>query len=261
MTVAEAASATAGRLLYHVIVKGALFLAAILAGGAMAQAPDPRLPVSTLVREDIFAGYLENDTGRLDKGEQTLRLLLEQRPAAKGEIRAWQGGAALYRAVRAYEHHNAGEFKRNFTSAQDWFSEAARLAPDSLSVASTTGVAQVMFADRLPRTERPAAWAKAYDAFQFLWSRQAGEIGTLPTHLKGELLAGLAQSAYSTGRIREVEGYLDRMIQLLPHTPYIPQAQEWKRNLAVPPKRGIVCRTCHEPGTLSLRLFTLGKQP
>ena len=73
---------------------------------AKSQAPprfDSRLSVSTLVREDIFAGFIDDDMERLARGEKTVDLLLEQRPDDKPVLLAWQAGAKMYRAVRAFE--------------------------------------------------------------------------------------------------------------------------------------------------------------
>ena len=72
---------------------------------AVAQSPEPplsdaRLSVNTLVREDIFAGFIGDDMERFSRGEKNIRLLIEKRPAAKAVLLAWQGGATLYR-VRA----------------------------------------------------------------------------------------------------------------------------------------------------------------
>src|SRR3954451_21239730 len=52
---------------------------------------NPRLTVHTLVREDIFAGFIINDEARLANGERTLDRLLIERPGAKADIVAWQG--------------------------------------------------------------------------------------------------------------------------------------------------------------------------
>ena len=69
-----------------------------------AQAPEPpiadtRLTVHTLVREDIFAGFLQNDLARLARAEKNLETLLASRPGERPGVLAWQGGAALTRAA------------------------------------------------------------------------------------------------------------------------------------------------------------------
>ena len=53
-----------------------------------AQAPEPplgdtRLTVHTLLREDIFAGFLQNDLARLGRAERNADALLASRPAER----------------------------------------------------------------------------------------------------------------------------------------------------------------------------------
>jgi hypothetical protein len=218
---------------------------------------DPRLSVNTLVREDIFAGFLEDDMESFSRGERTIELLLEQRPGERPTLLAWKGGAALYRAVRAHEDHRAGEFHDKYRQALDLFSEARKLGPDDLGVDAVTGGTYVVFADRLPEGYRAAAWSRAYDCYRRLWGRQGAAVAELPTHLRGELLGGLAQSARRTGRGREADEYLDKILALLPDTPYEPVAKRWKKE----PGAGtsIACLTCHAPGRLAARRAALGE--
>jgi len=115
---------------------------------------DPRLTVHTLVREDIFAGFIINDEARLAKGERTLDRLLVERPDAKADIVAWQGWAALTWAVYAHEQEN--EFARYYRKASELYAEAARLAPNSGSVAVIIGASYAVLGDRLPDQYRPS---------------------------------------------------------------------------------------------------------
>jgi tetratricopeptide (TPR) repeat protein len=218
---------------------------------------DPRLSVSTLVREDIFAGFLEDDMERFSRGERTIRLLLEQRPGERPTLLAWKGGAALYRAVRAAESNRAEEFRDEYRQALDLFSEARKLGPDDLGVDAVTGGTHVVLADRLPEEHRAAAWSRAYDSYRRLWKRQGAAVAGLPKHLRGELLGGLAQSAQRTGRRREADEYLDKILALLPDTPYEPIAKQWKKEPEAAARTSIACLTCHAPGRLAARRAAL----
>ena len=73
----------------------------------------------------------------------------------------------------------------------------------------------------------------------------------LPRHLRGELLGGLAQSAQRTGRTRELGEYLDKILKLLPDTPYEPIARKWKDDPNSASGARIACLTCHAPGRLA----------
>ena len=92
-------------------IKKALLVVALVTVAA-AQSPQPpladsRLTVHTLVREDIFAGWMTDDMARFERGEKNIQLLLERRPDQKANLLAWKGGATLYRAVRANENNRA----------------------------------------------------------------------------------------------------------------------------------------------------------
>jgi tetratricopeptide (TPR) repeat protein len=226
------------------------------------QSPEPplddkRLTIHTLVREDIFAGFLQNDMTRLARGEKNIEQLMEKRPGSKAELLAWKGGATVYRAVRALEEKRQDEFKQKYQQAQDIFAEANKLMPGNGGVAAVEGGTLVLFADQLPKEYRAAAWEQAYSAFQILWKYQGAGIEKMPTHFKGELLGGLAQSALRTGRKEEANQYLDKILATLGGTPYEPVAKRWKDDPKSAESSTIACMTCHEGGRLSAKLTAL----
>lgn len=231
---------------------------------AAAQSPDPplsdaRLTVHTLVREDMFAGFLENDMTRFARGEKNIDALLEQRPGDRANLLAWKGSGALYRAVRAHEAGNAADFQKHFEQVQSNFAEAAKLPSGNDGVFAIIGGSMSVFADRLPAEVRPAAWSQAYDAYSLLWKFQGPAVDKLPVHFRGELLAGLAQSAQRTGRTEEAAQHLDRLITSLAGTQYEPEARRWKADPAAAANSKITCKNCHNPGRLSSRLRELGQ--
>ncbi len=241
-----------------------ILMALATAAVAVAQGPDTaafdsRLSIHTIVREDIFAGYLGNDMERFAEGEKKLELLLTERPKAKAELLAWKGGAELYRAVRANETKQPGEFGRHYSRALTLFDEASQLAPASIGVLAVTGGSYVTLAERLPEQHRAKAWDTAYNAYNAIWKAQAASVEKLAVHLKGELIAGLAQSAQRTGRASEAAEHLDRMISLLPNTPYETRAKRWKESPEIAGRSSLVCQTCHEPGRLAARTAALPK--
>jgi hypothetical protein len=238
----------------------ALFLMTV--AGVAAQSPEPpltdsRLTVHTLVREDIFAGFLSNDMDRFARGEKNIDLLMEKRPGAKSDLLAWKAGAAYYRAVVAYEEKRKDEFEKNYRQALDLFAQARAAGPDNGGVSAILGGTNVIFADRLPKEYRAAAWSQAYDAYQALWKYQGQAVERLPLHLKGELLSGLTMSAQRTGRTEEMQQYLDKMITMLQGTPYEPVAKKWKENPQAAANTSLACMSCHDAGRLNSRLNAL----
>jgi tetratricopeptide (TPR) repeat protein len=251
-----------GGLAMRATIGSCIFLV-LLASNVSAQSPDPpldnkKLTIHTLVREDIFAGWRAQDMERFARAEKNIDLLLEQRPNSRSELLAWKGGAKLYRAVLAREAGNDEEFQKYFKEAQEHFAEAKTLTPKHPAVAAVVGGSYVMFADRLPEEARAAAWNESYDNYQLLWSVQAPLLEKLPLHIRGELLAGLAQSAQRTGRTKELDEYLDKMIAVLPDSGYGRMAEQWKKDPQSAATSNISCKSCHAEGRLSARLAGKG---
>ena len=83
----------------------------------------------------------------------------------------------------------------------------------------------------------------------------------MPIHHRGEVLAGLAQAAQRTGRAEETTQHLDRIIELLPNTPYEARARKWKENPKLAASTTIACMTCHDAGKLEARRAALNSAP
>lgn len=245
-------------------VMSTLVMLLITTGVAKAQSPEPplsdtRLTVHTLLREDIFAGFMANDMVRLTRAERNVEQLLKDRPDQRGNLLAWRGGAAMHRAVFAHEAGNSGEFLKYLEAARAAFAEAARQSSGNDGAAAITGGTYAVFADRLPEPFRAAAWADAYSNYSLLWQQQGSAIDKLPVHHRGEVLGGLVQSAQRTGRTEEMMMHLDRMLTLMKGTPYEATAQQWKDNPASAATTKVTCKACHNPGRLSSTLASLQK--
>ena len=244
-------------------IKTAILVVAVVTVAA-AQSPEPplsesRLPVHTLLREDVFAGFMDNDMTRFTRAERNIDVLIEARPSERGNLLAWRGSTSLYRAVLAHEAGNADAFQRHLQIARDAFASAAQATSGNEGVAAITGGSFAVFADRLPPDQRAAAWAQAYEAYSTLWKQQGPIVDKLPVHHRGELLSGLAQSAQRTGRTEEAAQHLDRMLALLQGTAYEATAKQWKASPAVAANTTLTCKNCHNPGRLAPRLAALNQ--
>ena len=244
-------------------LKTALFVFGLVTVAA-AQSPDlllseARLTVHTLLREDIFAGFRNDNMDRLSRAERNIDALLKERPEQRANLLAWKAGASTYRAVRAHESGHAEESERYLAEALDGFAAAAKLDSGNDGVAPITGGTMVTFADRLPEKHRAAAWSLAYDNYSALWKQQGAGIEKLPVHFKGEVLSGLTQSAQRTGRTEETARYVDMMLTVLSETPYEAMAKQWKSDPSSAAATNLTCKGCHAPGRLSSRLEAIKK--
>jgi hypothetical protein len=234
--------------------------AAVTAVKAQSIAPpldDTRLTVHTLLREDLFAGFIDDNTTRFERGEKNLAALLDKRPDQRANLLAWRAGTEVYRAVVAHEGGKAAEYDKYMTAAKKDFTEARTLSKGGDGVPPITGGVYAVFADRLPEKDRAAAWQQAYESYSILWNAQKDQLEQLPLHFKGEVLAGMAQSAQRTGRTAESAQFVDRMLALLADTPYEGTARKWKENPSFAASATLTCKNCHSAGRLNAKLAAL----
>jgi len=243
--------------------KGALMAFAVTTTLA-AQSPEiplaeTRLTVHTLLREDVFSGFLDNNMERVARAEKNLDLLLLQRPGERANLLAWRGAIEVLRAVRGQETGKPEEFAPHFEKARKDFAEASKLSSGNDGVAPIIGGTYAVFGDRLPQEHRAAAWAQAYDSYSLLWKQQGAQIEQMPVHFKGEVLAGMAQSAQRTGRAEESAQFVDKMLTILAETPFERGARQWKADPASAATTSLTCKNCHAAGRLTAKIAALPK--
>lgn len=221
---------------------------------------DTRLTIHTLVREDIFAGWRSDNMERHERGLRNIDTLLEKRPEAAADLLAWKGGATLFHAVLAHEDGRDDECEALYTEAIDLWKQSREADAKSGGAASVIGGSYALFTDRLPEDKRADAWEACYQSYQVLYGLQKDFADQLPTHMRGELYGGLAQSAHRTGRMDEYEKYRDLIIEAMPKTAYARVALRWKENPEAANTENISCKSCHTAGRLSSKLATLGDE-
>lgn len=248
-----------GCMLSFMLQRG--MLVCLLSLTAAAQSSfDSRLSVHTVVREDIFAGWMSNDMERLGRGEKNLEALLAERPQSKAPLLAWKASIALTRATAAHEAGKKADFEREHRKAMELFDEAAKAGPTDFGVLAVTGGSYTQFADRLPEPQRSAAWQVAYKSYRAMHEQQKEQADRMPLHLKGELLAGLALTAQRTGHAEEAAALLTRIVEGMPGTVYATSAKRWIERPETREKSSLACQTCHDPGRLAARQTALAAQ-
>ena len=161
--------------------------------------------------------------------------------------------------MRAHEAGQADEFARRFAEARDGFAEAAKLETGNDGVAAITGGTMAVFADRLPAKHRAPRGRRPTTTTRCCGSSRAPASRRCPCTHKGEVLAGLTQSAQRTGRSEEAAHYLDKMLTVLADTPYEAMAKQWKADPASAATTNLTCKNCHNAGRLANRLAALNK--
>lgn len=225
--------------------------AACALAAVIAQETRPaNVPFYTWVREDTFAGFIDDDMVRFERGVKKAEEYLSG-TASRTDAENWIGATKVYRAVRAFREGSdaAGE-----TLLREAFAEMDRAAasqPDNVGVRATAGGTLSYFASQLPERHGQAAMQKAREHYSALWQAQSPALAHLPPHIKGELLAGVAETEFRAGDRERAMTMLSTIVKELPGTGYAKTAEAW---LAAPDKvtreERLVCKSCHEPGRL-----------
>jgi hypothetical protein len=214
-------------------------------------APKPdNLPVSIWVREDLFAGYLNGNMRAFQRGERKLDELLAQKPNAPG-IRSWKLSAEFFRAVLLHEANDRQAFEERYQEVTSRFEDLRQQTPNSVGLLALYGGTIATLAHRLPVELQDAANRRATEMFLRLEELQQAEFDKLPLHHRGEVLAGIAQSAARSGQDDLARKYLTRIATTLPNTPYAAFAQMMLKDKNAMRTRRIACNSCHEPNRLA----------
>jgi hypothetical protein len=235
------------------MLKHGLLIFALGAGAVWGVTFDPRLSVHTVVREDIFAGFMANDQERLLRGEKNLEILLTERPDAKAALLAWKGSIAVWRAVIAHEAKKPAESESEYRKALEFFVEAAKAGPEDGGVMAINAASWGYFGDRLPEKYRAAAWKTSYENYKAMWKQQAPAVDNMPLHLKGELLAGMTVSSARNGQVADAQQFAERIVSTMPETAYASLAAKWKDGKGP----NLMCHSCHDAGRLEARRAAL----
>ena len=226
-----------------------------MAGTALvfSQEMPKNMRVSTWVREDLFAGYLDGDMTRHAQGVKKLETALARNPNAADAL-GWQGGNFLLSAVRAYEAGDQAGFDKEYAKALDSLARAAEIAKQIPAyregVLAITGGSFTVFGDRLPASHRREAWLKVRENYTALRELQKARFDQFPVHFRGEIMAGLAQAAQRLGEPEKATALTQELVTALPGTPYAVFGKRWLDKPETMAKTKIACSSCHDAGRL-----------
>jgi tetratricopeptide (TPR) repeat protein len=220
------------------------------AGQAVSGQRPAGVPFYTWVREDTFGGFIEDDMARFERGVQKTQQYLDEN-ATNADAANWMAASRVYRAVQAFERGDAAAGDRIMQDALTAMDAAVAQAPNSLGIRATAGGTLAYFASRLPERHYKAALQKAREHYAALYAAQAPALAQFPLHIKGELLAGVAETEFRVGDRDKALTFLNKIVTEMPDTAYGQKAAAWlKSPERVDRDARLVCQSCHEPGRL-----------
>lgn len=214
------------------------------------------VPFYQWVREDTFAGFMADDMVRFERGMQKTQEYLKE-DANNMDALNWLGAGTVYRAVRAFDAGDDVKGDQLFRDAVAMMDKAAAAAPDNIGVRATAGGTLILFASRLPDRHYRTGLEKAREHYAVLYKLQAAQLDKYPLHLKGEVLAGAAETEFRAGNRETANTYLNKIVTGMPGTRYAQVAETWlKSPESVTKKDRLACQSCHEAGRLSAWMKT-----
>ena len=236
---------------WKVAIVGALLVCATGLATIAAQEQRPaNVPFYTWVREDTFAGFMDDDMTRFERGVQRAEAYLEENPE-RADAANWVGATNVYRAVRAFRAGDNAAGEDLLRSAMTAMDQAVSRAPNDVGIRATAGGTLVLFASQLPAEHHRAVMEKAREHYAALYRVQSPALAHLPLHIKGELLAGVAETEFRVGDKDRAASVLNTIVKELPGTAYARTAETW---LQAPDKvtreSRLACQSCHEAGRL-----------
>jgi hypothetical protein len=225
--------------------------AALVSAGAQEKEVRPKnVPFYTWVREDTFAGWMNNDLVRHANGMKRAQEWLDDNPGSPEAIN-WLGAGKMFEAVRAFDAGDQAKGDALFQESVAMMEKGQALAPAHPGILATTAGTLMNFAAKLPDRQSRLAVEKARAPYATLYTLQEAMLDRFPLHLKGEVLAGVAETEWRVGDREKGIAFLNRIVTGMPGTPYARTAETWlKTPEAVTKESRLVCQSCHEAGRL-----------
>lgn len=220
-----------------------LGLAALLAAGCQAPAPNPAPPKAGAVavpatsqadagerfddrvRDDFFAGF-QGDAAALARGMAECDRALAADPK-HAEALVWHGAGALFQAGELFQ---GGHFVKGmllWRKALGEMDRAVALAPDNIAVRIPRGAAVLPASRFVPAGQAPALIERGLADYERVLQIQEPYFTRVPLHSRGELLFGLADGYYRLGDTEKSRAYLRRVEADCAGSAYARRAAAW----------------------------------
>jgi hypothetical protein len=209
-----------------------------------------KIRLETWVREDLFAGWIANDTKTFDRGVQKVERYLNEHPDDRTAL-AFKYLVVSYDILRARAKADDASYAKHLAAANDL---RARIFTGNLRDPGpyiVVGSCLVRTAAVAPGSDRKWMFQEGRDLLAKVPELQGQVFEQLPPHLRGELWAELAFASDRLGDAAERDRILDTMVTKLAGTPYETRARSWQKPGNLTKETDYACISCHEPGRLA----------
>ena len=207
-----------------------------------APAPKKAERFDHLVRDDFFAGLLQQDEAALDRGMKFCEDTLARDPN-HSEAMVWHGGGLIIKAGNAFRARDSAKGMELWARGMTEMDRAVELAPENIGTLIPRGAVLLAAAPFVPEPQRASLLDKGLGDYEKVLALQAAEFDSLSRHAKSQLLYGLADGWQRRGDMTRARGYYQRLDGAAGDSAYGQRARAWLAGDTRP--RQMACGGCH----------------
>ncbi len=215
---------------------------AAAAPASTAAAADKEERFDLIVRDDFFAGLLEQDSAALDRGMKVCEDTLARDPN-HSEAMVWHGGGLIMKAGNAFRTGDRATGGKLWTQGLAEMDRAVEIAPESIGTRIPRGAVLLAVAGFTPEPTRTSLLDKALGDYEKVLSLQKDEFDQLTVHARSQLLYGLADGWHRRGDKTRARGYYERLGRVAGDSAYGKRARAYLAGDTKP--RQMACGGCH----------------
>ena len=195
-----------------------------------------------IVRDDFFAGLLEQDSAALDRAMKVCEDTLARDPNHP-EAMVWHGGGLIMKAGNAFRAGDRATGGKLWTQGLAEMDRAVEIAPESIGTRIPRGAVLLAVAGFAPEPHRTSLLDKALSDYEKVLALQKDEFDQLSVHARSQLLYGLADGWHRRGDKTRARGYYERLGQVAGDSAYGKRARAYLAGDTRP--RQMACGGCH----------------
>lgn len=195
-----------------------------------------------LVRDDFFAGLLENDQVALDRAMKLCEDTLASDPK-HSEAMVWHGGGLILRAGVAFRAGKQDDGMKLWTDGMAEMDRAVALAPDNVGTRIPRGAVLLAASPFVPEPERTRLLDKGLSDYERVLQLQSDHFDKLSRHARTQLLFGLADGWNRRGDQAKARSYYQRVRDLAGGSAYGARANAYLAGDTKPAP--MACGGCH----------------
>jgi tetratricopeptide (TPR) repeat protein len=215
---------------------------ATTAAPAAAPAADKEERFDLIVRDDFFAGLLQQDAAALDRGMKICEETLARDPD-HSEAMVWHGGGLIMKAGNAFRTGDRATGGKLWTQGLAEMDRAVEIAPESIGTRIPRGAVLLAVAGFAPEPHRTSLLDKGIGDYEKVLALQKDEFDSLNKHARSQLLYGLADGWHRRGDTAKARGYYERLAVAAGDSPYGERARAYLAGDTKP--RKMACGGCH----------------